>query len=459
MSAANDITTFSYVAVSYEGDRKKGRMDAMSAHEVAAALQAEGLIPLEVEEFRATLANINITTPKEDRPIRLGPPEVVTFARQLFLLIRAGLALPRSLEVLGEDADDVRFTKMCSDLSSKVISGVPLSKAMEAYPGSFDEIFRAYVAAGEVTGNMEESLSRLSRMLDKSNQLRLKIKAVTAYPKMVSYAIFAIVVGILLFLVPAFAKIYADMGAQLPLPTRILVFVSSILSPIHVEFRLGLPPVWVQDGRNLLTSPINFLSPTMWVMAAWFGFRRWRRSRIDDVELGMLFEKIKFGVPVLGKLWKYQVLYRWSSTMSGAIASGLSTYVALDLAGRTSGSFWVQHVSEELKEAVRVGRPLSSEMAKHKDLFSPQLRAMAATGEEAGEPAEMFNNVALTLEDELEAMVAVLGARLEVFLLIFMGAVVGGLVVVLYLPIFNLSNAAMDGYGQSIDGSELDAGG
>jgi type II secretory pathway component PulF len=122
----------------------------------------------------------------------------------------------------------------------------------------------------------------------------------------------------------------------------------------------------------------------------------------------------------------------------------------LEIAGKTSGSAWVKLVSDELMDAVRAGRPLSAELGKHPDLFSAQLRAMAATGEEAGEAAEMFNNVAVALEDELETLVATLGAKLEVALLMVMGAVVGSLLVVLYLPILNLTKVAGNGYGAKL---------
>jgi len=150
----------------------------------------------------------------------------------------------------------------------------------------------------------------------------------------------------------------------------------------------------------------------------------------------------------MGKLLKYNMTYRWSATMAGAMSAGLQAQDALGLAGRTAGSPWMKLVTIGLQDAIRSGRTLSSELAKHPDLFSAQLRAMAATGEEAGEQAEMFENVAFTLSDEIEAMIATLGAKIEVLLLMVMGAVVGGLLVVLYMPILNLTQAASKGLGE-----------
>lgn len=452
--------TFSYEALDARGRRRKGKVVAADRHEAVASLQADGFVPVEVTPFVRTAGNIEVFPSRNDRPLVLKPPQKVAFARQLYLLVRAGLSLPRALEVIGDDGGDVRYVRMCNTLATQVLSGVPLSRAMEEFPGCFDEVFRSYVAAGEASGSLEQSLERLSHMLNKANQLRLKVKGVTAYPKLVSAMIAVLVAGIMVFLVPMFASIYDGFGAELPAPTRALIFLSEVAVPVRVSLSLSPPFVSLADtgfwfsasppfvtsaGPNLLSSPINFFSPVTWGVAAWFGWRRFRRARADDLELGARLNQLKFRAPVLGKLWKYTALYRWSSTMAGALAAGLQLHEALGLAARASGSGWLLLVTEDLQAAVRAGRPLSRELGRHPDLFSPQLRAMAATGEESGEPAEMFGSVAATLEDELDAMVAVLGARIEVVLLAVMGVVVGSLLLVLYLPILNLSSVATEG--------------
>lgn len=425
--------------------RKKGTMYAFQESEVSSSLQADGLIPISVKAHKSSFSNFELTPSEDSKVAKLANDQVVAFARMFYLLLRSGLTQPKALVILGEDAP-IPIQKMCRDLSERMLAGQPLSEAMEAYPKAFDDVFKGYVSAGEATGNMVDAMQRLAKMLDNGYQLRLKVKAVTAYPKMVSYAILVMTWGIMTFLVPRFGAIYSDLGQELPAPTRILISASSYMSPIHVNW--GIPPDFTPEPHSLLTAPINFLSPVFWILALVFGFKKWKKNNSENLELMTKLDKWKFKIPVMGKLLKYNMTYRWSATMAGAMSAGLQAQDALGLAGRTAGSPWMKLVTIGLQDAIRSGRTLSSELAKHPDLFSAQLRAMAATGEEAGEQAEMFENVAFTLSDEIEAMIATLGAKIEVLLLMVMGAVVGGLLVVLYMPILNLTQAASKGLGE-----------
>lgn len=445
------LRTYHYTAVAPDGARRKGKMEADSQQVVVTALQAEGLVPISVEEQKKSLLNLTIIKPRSERDFKLAPEDILVFSRQLYLLLRAGLSIHRAVGVIGEEHPDKRYVRMCADISEMVLSGVPLSKAMALYPRVFDDVYCSYVAAGESTGDMEKALARLTRVLNQAHQLRLKVKAVTAYPKMVSFAVMFLVYGILKFLVPMYAKIYEGFGQQLPGPTLFVVRISEIIEPINISIGFLPPSIdLIPDDQTLLTAPLNLVSPIFWIGAAIFAWVTFRRRTKDNLRIGTAVEKVKYKIPLLGKLFKSAVLYRWSSTMAGALQAGLQTYSALELAGKTAGSAWVRQVTLDMQEAVRSGRQLSSELSKHPDLFNAQLRAMAATGEEAGEAAEMFEGVSVALEDELEAMVAVLGARLEVVLLAVMGGVVGSLLVVLYLPILSLSRVAGQGYGADV---------
>jgi type IV pilus assembly protein PilC len=447
-----DLKTFNYNAVDGAGARRKGKIEADTTQNAVRQLQAEGLVPLSVTEAKKTLLGTSITI---GGGMKLKVDQLASLARQLNLLIAAGLSMPRSLTVMGEDGDKGPYRDMLLDLAERTTAGIPLSKALEEYQHAVPETFRAYISAGEATGDMERSTARLAHTLEKQNSLRLKIKAVTAYPKMVSYAIFALVVGIIMFLVPRYAKIYDGLGQKLPAPTRALIKLSGLFSPVHFKFSLGGdggPPIprvdLIPDGYSIITAPINWLSPLLWMILAVFGWKVFRKRTKANLKIGTRIEKVKWRMPIFGALIKTQTMYQWSSTMSGALASGLQMFTALDLAGRTSGSDWLKSISIELQEAVRSGKQLSSQLSNYPEIFSSQLRAMAATGEEAGEPALMFENIAVTLEDELDTMVATLGARIEVALLMAMGVVVGSLLVVLYLPILGLSNAVGEGFSQ-----------
>jgi type IV pilus assembly protein PilC len=447
VATAELSSTYKYSAIAPDGTRKKGKLEAPSQSDAIDSLQSEGLIPISVTIVKNSSWNISITRAKTDYDLKLKQDEILVLTRQLYLLLRAGLSIHRAVLVVGEENENPVYVRMCQDLSAKVLSGMPLSKAMSLYPKVFDEVYCAYVAAGESTGDIEKAMERLARVLEQSHQLRLKVKAVTAYPKMVSIAIGFLVYGILAFLVPMYGKIYQGFGKPLPGPTQFLVDLSSSIAPFHINFGIMPPSIDFMPGdRSILTAPFNFASPMFWILVMIFAWKTFRKRTADDLAIGTRIDKIRYRMPMLGLLWKYTMLYRWSTTMAGSLHAGLQTYAALEISGRTAGSKWVESVTIELKEAVRAGRSLATELGKHPALFNAQLRAMAATGEEAGESAEMFANVAEALEDELDAMVATLGARLEVALLMVMGAVVGSLLVVLYLPILNLTKVAGDGY-------------
>lgn len=441
---------FAYVAVSQDGKRTKGRLEADSQAQAVQQLQAMNLVPLQVTQLGSSLFSREVKL--RNKRFKMDVSALAAFARQLHMLLTAGLSVPRALTVLAEDSESGPLREMLTDLADRVTAGAPLSRALEAHPDTIPETFRAYVAAGEQTGDMERATERLAHTLERQRSLRLKIKSVTTYPKLVAISIGVLVVGILLFLVPRYAEIYDGLGQKLPAPTRALLAVSRSFSPVHMGFGLsdsGLPSVELMPGgHSLLTAPVNWLSPLLWAVFGWFGWRSFKRRTAENLAVSGRIERIKWRTPLVGVLARTQVMYQWSSTMAGALTSGLSTFTALELAGRTSGSAYLRSISAELQSSVRAGRSLAQQLGDYPDLFSSQLRAMAATGEEAGEPALMFSNIATSLEDDIDAIVATLGARLEVTLMLVMGLVVGGLMMVLYLPIMGLSNAISQSVGQ-----------
>jgi type IV pilus assembly protein PilC len=437
---------FDYVAVAADQTRTKGRMLARSVGEVREELRAAGLYPVDVTPAKTGFWKQDLFASKENRPLKLNAGQQAAWAQQFYTLIRSGVSQSKALTVIGEGSADPRFTRMCNDLADRVTSGQTLSVAMEDHPGCFDPVFRACVSAGEATGDMEDALRRLARTLGKQHKLRLSVKKVTAYPKAVSLAIGALVWVILTFIVPRFAKIYSDLGQDLPLPTRIMLNLSSTLSPIHVEFSTS--PPFITDltpgSHTLLTAPINFLSPILWAVVGVFAARRWKAAHADDLAALARIERVKWRMPLLGELSRKAALLRWASTMGGALGSGLQQYAALDLAAAASGSPNISLATEGLRDAVRSGRRLSDGLGDHPELFPPDIRTMVATGDEAGASAEMFERVAEALEDDVDAIVGTLGPKLEVALIVVMGAVVGAMVITLYLPIINLSKAVGD---------------
>lgn len=439
-----------FEAVTADGKHKKGKVAAESYEAALATLEGRGMTVIEVMSAGSVL-DMEIMASKENRPPKFKLEEAEAFARQLYGMVDAGVAVSEALELIGMESDNPAHKKMYSVLADRVMSGTTLSAAMEEYPGCFDEVFISYIRSGERTGDLPATTKQLSESLGKQTSVKNKIKAVTAYPKMMGGAIIAITIGILMFLVPVYAEIYAGYGAQLPAPTRAVVAASGIIAPLHIEFSSRAPFITdlIPGDHTLFTAPINFLSPIFWGAAIFFGWRSFRKNTADNRILNAKIDKAKFSIPVMGKLWKSNMLYRWSATFAGSLTAGLSTQESLDVAAGASGSDWMRLATDDLREAVNQGKALSARMKEHPALFSNTTVGMTATGEKTGEMARMHQNRARSIDSEVEVITANLGARMEVALLLVMGLVVGTILVALYLPIFGLSDTIGQSYTES----------
>lgn len=434
-------SVYEYTAVSPTGQRVKAKMTATSDSAVSAALAADGWIVTSIKEVASGGINMDLGT-LLGRPVKLDASAVAEFARQFHQLLKAGLSVPKAILAIGEEAEP-QFALMCQEIAQGVANGEALSVALSRYPKAFDEVFCAYIHAGEQAGTLVTTTERLATMLDKQSGIQKKLKGVTMYPKMVSFAIGGIVMMIMMFLVPAYAKIYASFGAKLPGPTEALVKVSNVVIPIKTHHWGPLNIIPLFHG---FVYP-NLLSPIYWAIMGFFAFRWWNFKNRENVEVGTKLDKIKFRVPIFGVLLKRMSLYRWASTLSGALHSGVPMTDALTLAARASGSRWQLKVLTEMHDAIRSGRPLSQALSspENKQLYPANLRKMVETGELAGELDAMLDSVAEALNSDIDAIVAGLSAKIEVALLMVMGSVVGTLLIVLYMPILSLDSTIGNG--------------
>lgn len=430
---------FRYSAVSMAGVRVKSTMLAMTPMAVAEALQADGFIPLQVVATSSKGLNVDLGVLLGGTQPRLKTLAVSALTRQLHHLLDAGLSVPKALQATAEDAPP-KVAAMLNDIATKVSNGIPLADAFRTYPKTFDQVFLAYLEAGELTGELVATTGLLAALLEKQAQMILKIKGVTAYPKIMSITIGILVTGILLFMVPMYERIYAGFGAQLPAATQFLVNLSRSIVPIEYHsFGTGFP-------MELLGFPYpNFASPTLWGGVIFVAAKIWLHKTRNNLEIGHRLDQIRYRLPLFGKLQMKLSLFRWASTMSGALSSGMQLQPALSLAAGTSGSRWQAWVLQDLQEAVGNGRQLSEVMQAHKDLYPPNLRAMIRTGEDAGELSSLLFSVSKTFNDEIDSIIAGLGAKIETALILVMGAVVGGMLAALYLPILNLALTAGTG--------------
>jgi type IV pilus assembly protein PilC len=483
---------FNYVAVSNTGVRNKGRMQASNKNIVIESLQSENFIPILIEEVKSETSDITkmLTT----KPVVLSTKQVATFARQLAELLKAGVPLPRALEALGSEGSG-NLVKITSTLTELVTQGIPLSRALATFPKAFDEIFRSYVEAGEAAGTLALTMSRLATTLERRAETQNKIKAVTAYPKMVSSAIGMIVAGILIYLVPMFAEIYLSFNKPLPTPTKILQDITAKLPPFTFTSNMPMPAliegkgsfmdliisfiaVFIifglgvikrrNSGKTLKKSKvyINILLALYLILFAYdykinifstifflflsIGSTYFtilsESGKINDNYMQKL-DMIKFKMPIFGQLNFYVVLHRWTTVLAGALESGVTLDAGIDLAARTSGSKSHVLASKYIRSQLRNGLPLSEALNAYKEFYPANLRTMVKTGESAGELSTMVENISESLDSEIESIIAGLAAKIEVGLLVVMGVVVGGLLVVLYLPILKLSATSAEGIG------------
>lgn len=428
---------FSYEAISATtGKTTSATMTAPSEQAVAAALQESGWFPVRIEQVSSSKLNLDINQLLR-RPPKLKTRQLAYLTARLQRLLSAGVSLPSAFASLSEDAQpDV--AKVLIDISTQITTGITLSEALAKYPSLFDRVYVAYAAAGESSGQLSISLERLAIMLAKQAEMQGKVKAVMTYPALISAAIGLLVFGLIKFLIPRFAVIYDDFGAELPGPTRFVVALSDVLLPI-TTLRLELLPIPL---------PIPELrSPTLWGLVLFFGTRRFLASRRNDLEFGKKFDKLRYRFPIFGNLWKMTGLSRWASTLSGSLAAGVKMTDAVVLAAEASGSRWHMLVARDLADAIQSGRPMSSELRQHRDLFPTEVLTMVETGEQTGGVDGMLETISEAMDAEIAVTTETMSAKIEVALLITMGLVVGGLLAVVYMPILNLTSAMMSNVG------------
>lgn len=418
----DNLYTFQYEAITPAGNRIKGvraRMVAYNKEVVRRELLDQGFIPISITQINPKGLNRSIgqSTPKR---LKIKISVLSAFTRQFHELLRAGIPAPRALISLAEEAPSAVLQELCVELSSKITAGTPIGECFAQYPRAFNDIYCAYITAGEQTGAIVEATGRLAKLLERQAKMRSKIIAVATYPILVGSIIMLLMVGIMLFLVPQFATIYESFDAELPSATLTLIAISQKM-PMYLAIAVG---------------------------SVYLARMQYKRAVKRSAKFAISADKVKYRLPVFGKLLHRVALYRWTTTFAGALEAGLPQIQALDIAAAASGSNWVKRLTPGYISAVTAGRPLSSLLSESGRLFPAQVRTMVNTGESSGELSRLLESSAESMDSEIEAMVATMGAKIEVFLLLFLAASVGAILVVLYLPILSLASSV----GNSVNG-------
>ncbi|MBI3886316.1 MAG: type II secretion system F family protein [Opitutae bacterium] len=410
---------FAYTAIDARGSEKSGLLDAPDADQAVASLKARGLFPTNVTQgsaARVALPSGAGAPKKSARALRLpffdpvSPKELSVFTRQLATLLHAGMPLLRGLEVLAKQEKNQAFQEVIAALGENIRSGGTLSEAMARHPEVFDRLFVNMIKAGEAGGVLDVVLERLARFQEKSLQLRGKVKAALVYPLIVMAVAVIILAGLLVFVVPKFKQIFADLLKGAPLPP-LTQFVLTVSDAVRNHFLLALGV-----GAGL-----------------WFAFRAFRKSRAGARFLDTLAVRL----PPFGDLFLKALIARFSRTLGTLLSSGVPILQALLITRDTSGNARVAEaidfVHDRVKEGDPVARPLESAQ-----VFPPMVTSMIDVGEHTGQLPEMLTKIADIYDEEVDNAVAGLSSLIEPILIVFLAVVVGTIVIALFLPIIRI---------------------
>jgi type IV pilus assembly protein PilC len=400
------LAEFKYRALDNKGTSRVGVLDADSEGAAVARLREEGWVPLEVNSAKARGLSMELKIPGLSDRINL--KDVAVSSRQLSTMIDAGLPLMRAISVLNEQTENRALAKIWDAVRADVQAGSSFSAALAKHPKAFSPLYVAVVRAGEAGGALDTVLLRLSDTLEKQVALRNKIRSAMTYPIMVGFMVFLLTSAILLFIVPTFKGIYADLGGTLPLPTRILLAVSAILKKFFpFVILLGGVVVWL--------------------------FRRWIKTPAGR----RIWDQFKLKVPVFGELFRKVAMSRMSRTLGTLMRSGVPVLQALEITKETVGNRIVEEAVEDVESSVRQGESLARPLLRHK-VVPAMVTQMLAVGEETGAVDTMLEKVATFYDAEVDATVDALASLIEPILIVIMGAVVGGILISLYLPMFKV---------------------
>jgi len=398
---------FDFEAIDATGKRTKGRIEAPTDGAAAATLRQQGVVPLSLTEAGKGLKK-ELSIPGLGNRVKL--KDLAVFTRQFATMTSSGLSLLRSLAILEEQTARPKLAAAIRDVRRSIEGGSSLSAALAKQDRIFPRLMIAMVAAGETGGFLDQALDRVAVNFEKDAQLRGKIKAAMTYPTLVVAFSMLMLAGVLIFIVPIFEKMFKQLGnAALPLPTQILVTVS------HQMWWIGPLVIGVS-------------------VAGTIGVRRKLR---EDYSWRLAFDKLKLRLPVFGPLFTKIAISRFSRNLGTLLAVGVPIMQSLDIVGGTTGNAVIAEAMKDVQSAVRDGQAMSTPLARH-TIFPPMVTQMIEVGEETGQMSAMLDKVSDFYDDEVATATESLTAALEPVMVVLMGAIIGVMVVCLYLPMFSV---------------------
>jgi type IV pilus assembly protein PilC len=398
------MPAFTYTARALNGDLRTATIDAPSRDEVVAQLRRQRLNVVKIDEA-SQAAN------KKKAGGKIKMRDIVIFTRQFSTMINAGLPLVQALDILAKQSENKALKDVTRAVVFDVESGHTVADALRKHPKAFSDLYVNMVAAGEAGGILDTILMRLATFMEKNDALVRKVKGAMIYPGVITSVAGIAIVVLLVFVIPVFEKMFASVGMALPLPTRVVIGMSQFLQ--HYWWA-----VIVAIGVGVFSLKKYYATP--------------------DGKLAI--DKMLLKMPVLGDVLRKSAVSRFTRTLGTLIGSGVSILDGLEITAKTAGNRVIQDAIMESRASIAGGETISAPLQKSQ-VFPPMVISMIAVGEQTGGLDEMLSKIADFYDEEVDAAVSGLLALMEPVMIVFLGVVVGGMVVAMYLPIFDMINA------------------
>jgi len=389
------------------GTIENGEIAAASPEEVQRILRERKIVPTSI---RAKPREITLPFLKG----RVSSKAISVFTRQFSVMINAGLPLIKCLDIQVAQVDSERFKNILKDLITAVEGGSTLADALREHRDIFGDLYINMVEAGEKGGSLATILARLADYLEKADSIKRKVKGAMVYPAAIMIVAVISVAVLLMFVIPVFAQLFSDLGGQLPMPTRIVMALSRFMGNWW----------WV-----------IFLS----IIGLIIGYKYYYKTEVGNLQIDSIL--IKF--PIFGTLIKKQAIARFSRTLSTLLSSGVNILDALEITAGTTGNKLVENAVMRSRTSIAQGESIAEPLSKEKALFPPMVIQMITIGEQTGGLDDMLSKVADFYDEEVDQAVANLMNALEPIVIVFLGGIIGGMVMAMYLPIFKMAQQFM----------------
>lgn len=405
------MATFVYSGKTMSGEMRKGEIQAASLAQATAALRRQQVVPSTISPKKSLMARMNeVEIPGLTKGVTT--KDIVIFSRQFATMIDAGLPLVQCLDILASQQENAQFKKVLVDVKGSVEGGTTFADALRKHPKVFDPLYVNLIAAGEIGGILDTILARLSAFLEKTEKLKGKVKGAMTYPVVVIIIACLVVTGLLLWVVPIFEDMFAGFGQALPAPTQVVVNLSNLIKS-YWYYIIGC------------------------LVAAFVVFKQSYKTEKGRFVIDKAFLKI----PVFGDLIRKTAVARFTRTLGTMLSSGVPILEALEIVSKTSGNVVIEAAVMKARTSLSQGKTLAEPLTETK-VFPGMVTQMISVGESTGALDAMLSKIADFYEDEVDAAVEALTSLIEPLLMVFLGVVVGGLVIALYLPIFQIAGAA-----------------